>query len=98
MDDLLQQCLKTACQYDDLSIEETVEEAFIMYKTITGHAFEVEDDEEGEAVVKSCFEYVADEVLQSLILKGVMEFSGMDENGEMWYSLTEEYRNGNFDS
>lgn len=93
--DTLVSCLKLAMEHDDLDIEDTVKDAFAIYYSVTGHAFEVEDDEEAEAIVEACFHWVADETLNGLILKGVMEFSSMDENGEVYYGLTEEFRNGN---
>lgn len=86
--DSLVACLRLAMEREDLDTRETVAEAFAIYKHVTGAAFEVEDDEEGEAIVLACFNWVADEVLNSLILKGIMEFSGIDESGEVYLGFT----------
>lgn len=39
-------------------------------------------------------EFIADAVLDSLILKGIMEPIGMDEDGQMIFWFTEAYENG----
>lgn len=51
--------------------------------------YAIEDEEELDA----CGRYIADYVLESLILKGVVEPFGVDEEGRMTVRVTEKYSN-----
>lgn len=93
LSDGLRRCLLLAMDNEDLNIEQTVYEAFKLHYEITGQTIEIDDEEEGEELVRSCFNFIADEVLNNLILKGAMEVKGVDENGELTFGLTEGYQN-----
>lgn len=86
--DSMKRCLQLMMENEELSTEEVVFGAFKLHFEITGGPIDIEDDEEGMEVVRSAFAFVADEVLHSLVLKGVMEFAGVDENGELTVKLT----------
>lgn len=85
--DSLKRCVRIAMENESLTSEETVSEAFRLHYELTGGPIDVEDDEEGMNLVREAFAFVADEVLHGLVLKGVMEFAGVDENGELTVRL-----------
>jgi len=60
--------------------------ALILFETALRRGETIIDDDEIEA----CGKYVADCVLEGLILKGVMEVTGVDDNGNFFVGLTEE--------
>lgn len=84
----LKNCLMLAAEDDTLDIDETLHQGFVLYVDQYG-VIEVDDDDEGLELVKQAYSFLADLTLNSLIMKGMMEFSAVDENGEMLYGMTE---------
>lgn len=89
IDDNMKNCLRLAMNDESLDFPQTVQAGFRLYAESFG-VIEVEDDEDGEELVESAFNFVADTVLENLMLKGFVEPSAVDENGEILYGLTEQ--------
>lgn len=72
--------------------EAIVEKARTVYKDAWDLALETEDEELFERVWNEATSLVIDDILTSLVEKGLMEVAGMTEDGQMSYCLSNEGR------
>lgn len=66
-----------------------VEKAWELYPDAMELALDTEDEELFNEVMFKCYKLVTDEVLCGLIMKGFLEVSGIDADGDMTYDLTD---------
>lgn len=86
----MKECLREANdRYPDYDWEEVVHEAFETYLVLNGGPYEVEDDDEAMALVKTCAQFLVQLTINSLMDQGLVELAGMDENGDITYQLAQ---------
>ena len=66
-----------------------VEKAWELYPDAMELSLDTEDAELFEEVMLKCYKIVTDDVLCGMILKGYLEVSGIDSDGDMTYDLTD---------
>jgi hypothetical protein len=91
LDDETQENLRLALQSHQFCVHHGAAmcHMLILAELAIRRGYPVTSDEELEA----CGHFIADEVLQSLILKGFVSMDGVDENGQIMMGLTEAGRN-----
>jgi len=89
--DLMKTCLRLAMQ-EDLSFEDTVVEAIKLNCAATGMSLQIDSDEEFFEYFRACLQFLVGEVVTSLILKGVVEVAGIQDDGELTFQLNPSYQ------
>lgn len=91
LNDTMRDCLIEANNdCPDLDWVDTVVEAFTRYKSITGGAWEVENDEEGETLMNAAVKFLIDCVLFNMVDKGIIEIDGMEDD-ELVFKMSAEF-------
>lgn len=84
----MKECLREANEkLPDADWEETVHEAFETYLVLNGGPYEVDTDEEGMELVKTCAMFLVQLTINSLVDQGLVDFVGVDETGDITYGL-----------
>lgn len=73
-----------------LSFEDTFVAAIQLYVATTGAPIQLEDEEEGIQFFRDCQMFILDEVLSHLVLEGLVEVSGMQDDEFVYQLKTEE--------
>lgn len=90
----LKECLRLAIAGNpELDFADTTVEGIKLYAEANG-PIQIEDDDEGYELFQACTRFILDEVITELILKGLIEVKGIDENGDLVYGLTQWENNG----
>lgn len=87
LNDEIKSCLRLAMTNSQADFGEIVEEGLKLYSDSIGGPIQVEDEEEAEELIQSCLYFVLDETVSGMILEGIVEVKGVDDNGDLMYGL-----------
>lgn len=92
LDEMMKDCLIRANRdFPDLDYIDTVMEAFRDYVLIMGAPVQIEDEEEGEALLQKAVYFLVDCVVIDMIGKGIIEVDSIDEDGDLMYKMSAEF-------